>query len=73
MSPVEIKCPRCKSTLKRHPTLIGFDVGFYRCDGCKKNWAEPGDLISQLGDWLLGRKTQLEEVNDKGARVAPTR
>lgn len=72
MSPAEIKCPSCKGNLKRHPTLIGFDVGFHRCDRCKKNWAEPGDIMTELGNAILGRKPTLEEVDDRGVRVVPT-
>ena len=70
MSRTETKCPKCKAALNDHPTLIGFDVGFYRCDRCKKNWAEPGDIMTQLGDALLGRKPILEEVDDSGKRTA---
>jgi hypothetical protein len=69
ISPAGTKCPSCKNNLKQHPTLISFDVGFYRCELCKKNWAEPGDLMQQLGDWILGRKPILEEVDGEGRRI----
>ena len=66
------KCPKCKKALREHPTLIGFDVGFYRCDACKKNYSESsGPVLKQIEDFLLGRKVELEEVNEKGVRVAP--
>lgn len=68
------KCPKCKSSLKDHTKLFGFDVSFYRCDPCKKNFSESsGGMIQQIGDVILGRKPTLEEVDDKGNRVAQKR
>lgn len=67
-------CPNCLGPLRKHPTLIGFDVGFHRCAGCNKNWAEPsGTFLQELGDFILGRKPTLEEVDDTGHRVAQKR
>ena len=70
MSSTETKCPRCKATLKNHPTLIGFDVVFYRCYNCKKNWSESsGNCLDQLGDFLLSKKVELKEVDESGRRL----
>jgi hypothetical protein len=64
-------CPNCLGRLKGHPTLIGFDVAFYCCGSCKKNWSESsGSVLQQLGDFILGRQPILEEVDDMGHVVA---
>lgn len=71
MSQTETKCPGCGGPIGRHPTLRGFDVGYYRCDPCGKNWAESDfPSIAQLINALLGRKPKLVEVNDEGEPVS---
>lgn len=63
-----MRCPHCKAVLKRHETLIGFDVAFFRCESCQKNFSQAGGIL----DDLLGAPP-LVEVDDHGNRVVQKR
>lgn len=70
MPRTEIDCPLCHAKMEVHPTLFGFDVAFFRCGLCGKNYSRTeGNLLDVLHGMLCGKVYPLGEVDDQGQRV----